>query len=240
MAIRDILLAIALFVNGVKGVSALQLSRDLNCQYKTAFVLAHKLREAIMTQVQTGQVSGEVEIDGCYVGGYVKPANYKENRRDRRLACNQNGKRRVVVIIRERNGRTLPFVFASEDAAVPTIVKYVAPGSIIYADEASSWEPLHDPYDTRRINHSQAYSDDDKCTNLAESFFSRLRRAEMGMHHHIAGPYLGSYATEMAWRENNRRMSNGSLYQMMCFAALQHPVSRQWKGYWQMNNKHPA
>ena len=47
--IRDYLLAIAIFVNGVKGRSALQLSRDLNCQYKTAFVLSHKLREAIVT-----------------------------------------------------------------------------------------------------------------------------------------------------------------------------------------------
>src|SRR5215216_3070976 len=45
--VRDYLLAIALFTNGAKGISALQLSRDLSCQYKTAFVLAHKLREAI-------------------------------------------------------------------------------------------------------------------------------------------------------------------------------------------------
>src|SRR3954462_15179098 len=49
--IRDYLLAIAIFVNGAKGHSALQLSRDLDCQYKTAFVLAHKLPEAIVTVV---------------------------------------------------------------------------------------------------------------------------------------------------------------------------------------------
>src|ERR1700690_3083679 len=51
LAIRDYLLAIAIFCNGVKGHSALQLSRDLDCQYKTAFVLAHKLREAMAGQV---------------------------------------------------------------------------------------------------------------------------------------------------------------------------------------------
>jgi hypothetical protein len=49
-------------------------------------------------------------------------------------------------------------------------------------------------------------------TNLAESFFSRLRRAEIGMHHHIAGPYLEAYAAEMAWREDNRRVANGEQY----------------------------
>src|ERR1700686_4956318 len=96
--IRDYLLALAIFVNGAKGHSALQLSRDLNCQYKTAFVLAHKLREAVASE-QAKSVGGDgkaVEIDGAYFGGYVKPANVKEHRRDRRLAINQNGKRRCV------------------------------------------------------------------------------------------------------------------------------------------------
>src|SRR3954471_23067583 len=82
--IRDYLLAIAIFVNGAKGHSALQLSRDLDCQYKTAFVLAHKLREAIGATVATDTVSGTVEIDGAYFGGYIKPANIKEHRLDRR------------------------------------------------------------------------------------------------------------------------------------------------------------
>jgi ISXO2-like transposase domain len=61
----------------------------------------------------------------------------------------------------------------------------------------------------------------------------RLRRAEIGIHHHVAGPYLSAYASEMAWRENNRRVSNGEQYLMTTSAALAHPVLRQWKGYWQ-------
>lgn len=233
MAIRDILLAIAIFVNGAKGISALQLSRDLDVQYKTTFVLAHKLREALQAETSGKKLSGEIEVDGCYIGGYVKPANWKENRRDRRLAANRSDKRRVVVVMRERNGKTLPFVFKSEDAAIPTIADHVAPGSTIFADEASSWDSLHDRYLTKRINHKQAYSDGEACTNQAESFFSRLRRAEIGTHHHISGPYLGSYAGEMSWREDNRRLSNGELYLIATNAALKAPVSRQWKGYWQ-------
>jgi hypothetical protein len=92
---------------------------------------------------------------------------------------------------------------------------------------------LHARYLTKRINHSEAYSTPEACTNQAESFFSRLRRAEIGTHHHIAGPYLNAYAAEMGWREDNRRESNGALYLAMANAALGHPVSRQWKGYWQ-------
>jgi len=109
LPVRDYLTAIAIFVNGAKGHSALQLSRDLDCQYKTAFVLAHKLREALAAEKQGETVSGTVAVDGAYFGRYVKPANYRENRRDRRLAINQNGKRRVVVIAREVGGKTLPF-----------------------------------------------------------------------------------------------------------------------------------
>ena len=60
------------------------------------------------------------------------------------------------------------------------------------------------------------------------------------MHHHIAGPYLTAYANEMAWREDNRRVSNGELYLMAADAALKHPISKQWCGYWQRSAKNAA
>jgi len=233
MSFRDLLSAIAIFMNGAKGHSALQLSRDLDCQYKTAFVLTHKLREALAAEHAVSSLHGAVEVDGAYFGGHVRPANLKENRRDRRLAENQTGKRQVVVVMRERNGRTLPFVAKSEAASVSTVAATVAAGSTVYADEANAWDALHGRFLTERINHGQAYSTDEACTNWAESFFSRIRRAEMGIHHHIAGPYLNAYAREMSWREDNRRVSNGAQFLRATGAALAHPVSRQFKGYWQ-------
>jgi len=233
LSIRDILAAIAIFTNGAKGYSALQLSRDLDVQYKTAFVMAHKLREAIAAQDKGVKVSGEVEIDGMYAGGYVKPANLKEHRRDRRLAANQTGKRQSVIVARERNGKTITFVSKTEDAAAPMLQNRIAAGSTVFADEAAHWDILHSRFNIRRINHSLAYSTSEGCTNQAESFFSRLRRAEIGTHHHIAGPYLAAYAAEMDWREDNRQVSNGEQYRAIVSAAAKHPISRQWKGYWQ-------
>ena len=171
LPIRDLLAAIAIFINGAKGYSALQLSRDLDVQYKTAFVLAHKLREALGAGLQDTTLSGEVEVDGAYSGGHVRPENKKEDRKDRRLKENRSGKRRVVVVMRERKGKALPFVFKSEDESVPTILERVEDGSTVYADEASSWDSLHAKYLTKRINHSIAYQDEDACTNQAESFF---------------------------------------------------------------------
>jgi transposase-like protein len=233
IALRDILAAIAIFVNGAKGHSVLQLCRDLDCQYKMAFVLTNKIREALAAEVASEGIEGEVEIDGAYFGGYVKPANRKEDRVDRRLLENRSGKRRVVVIMRERNGNSFPHVCKSEDEAVPTIMETVKEGSTVYADEASSWDALNARYLTKRINHSVEYANGSISTNMAESFFSRLRRAEIGTHHHISGRYLSAYANEMAWREDHRRKSNGELYLMAVGAALEHPISRQWKGYWQ-------
>ncbi len=233
LAIRDYLAATAIFVNAVKGISALQLGRDLDVQYKTAFVLAHKLREAIAKEQSEAQLSGVVEVDGAYFGGHIKQENQKADRKDRRLASEQTGKRQSVVVARERQGKTLPFVVAKEADAVALIRQAVAVGSIVHADEASGWDRLHAYYDVMRINHSVAFSKDGACTNQAESYFSRLRRAELGQHHHISGKYLLAYAVEMAWREDSRRMPNGALHQAATAAALAHPVSRQWKGYWQ-------
>lgn len=139
----------------------------------------------------------------------------------------------AAVVLRERNGRSLPFVTKSEGEGVAHAIANVRNDATVHADEHSSYDALHGHFETKRINHSVSYSNGEACTNSAESFFSHLRRAEIGTHHHIAGPYLSAYANEMAWRETNRRVSNGSQFGMMVEAVALHPVSRQWKGYWQ-------
>src|SRR4051794_9722646 len=146
MPLRAYLMAIAIFANEVKGKSMLAMSRDLGTSYKTSFVLAHKLREAMASEVRQTAIGGagkRAEVDGGYFGGYVKPANRRENRKDRRLAINRSGKRKVVVVIRERGGKTLPGVFPSEAAALTFIRTNIAPQTTLYADEASSWNELH-------------------------------------------------------------------------------------------------
>jgi transposase-like protein len=93
LPLRGYLAAIAVFCNEVKGKSALALSRDLGLSYKSAFVLLHKLREAMAEEMKDRVVGGEgkvAEVDGGYFGGYVKPANLKEKRVDRRFARNQS------------------------------------------------------------------------------------------------------------------------------------------------------
>ena len=236
LPLQTYLAAIAIFCNEVKGKSALALSRDLDVQYKTAFVLSHKLREAMAQEVKGYQLGGPgkiVEIDGGYFGGYVKPANHKSNRVDRRLARNQNGKRQCVVVIRQRDGHVLPAAFRSESAALSFIKNRVARETEIMVDESSAWNDLSARYVVKTINHQLAYSDAGACTNGAESFFSRMRRAEQGHHHHISGVYLGRYAQESAWREDHRRVDNGGQVRGVVTLAMAARPSVDFCGYWQ-------
>jgi hypothetical protein len=172
--LRDLLAAVVILSNAVKGVSMLQLSRDLDCQYKTAFVLAHKLREAIASEIQGATLAGTVEVDGAYFGGVVRPANLKEDRVDRRLAENKSDKRRVVIVARERCGRTITTVTKTEADGLAFVESVGSPNTTIHADEAAHWDALHAKYATKRINHQQAYSLNGACTNQAESFLARF------------------------------------------------------------------
>lgn len=229
----DLLGAICLFVNASKGLSAVQLSRDLDLQYKTAFVLMHKLREAMAAETRDLQLAGHVEVDGASFGGHIRPANAREDRVDRRLLRNRSGKRRVVVALRQRGGRTLTRAFLREAKGVDFAKARIAPGSIVSSDEVAHWDLLAPNFDTLRINHSDAYSQDGVHTNLAESFFSRLRRMVSGQHHKVGGKHLGAYAAHAAWLEDHRAESNGVLADRLISRALAAPVSRDWKGYWQ-------
>jgi ISXO2-like transposase domain len=153
-------------------------------------VLAHKLREAIAFEQRDVSLSGTVEVDGAHFTAQTRPRNKAEDRVDRRLAEEQTGERRVVVVMRERGGRTLPFVVRKEGDGVPIVRRRVAVGSVIHADESAGWDALYARYDMQRINHSIAYSLDGACTNQAESYFARLRRSQYGIHHRIGSRLL--------------------------------------------------
>lgn len=236
LPLRCYLAAIAIFCNEVKGKSALALSRDLNVSYKCAFVLLHKLREAMATELKGRKIGGAgkvAEVDSGYFGGYVRPANLADHRQDRRLYENQSGKRKAVIVIRERNGNTLPAVFRSEGQALNFIKSRINEGTVVNADESANWNELHARFEMKRINHQEAYSLGGACTNWAEEFFSRMRRAEIGHHHHIAGAYLLRYSQEASWREDNRRVPNGDQVSRVAGLALASKPSVDFSGYWQ-------
>src|SRR5258705_13557536 len=107
------------------------------------------------------------KMEGEFFGGYVNPKILKKNRRDRRLWVNQSGKRQCVVIVRERNGNSVPAVFRTEGQALSWIKSRIQPGTVVQADEAASWDALNTRFEMKSINHQEAYSDDGACTNMA-------------------------------------------------------------------------
>ena len=238
--LRQYLAVIAVAMNEVKGKNALALSRDLGMSHKACWVLLHKVREAMAEEFKGRKLGGKgkvAEVDGAYFGGYVRPANLADHRRDRRKLANQSGKRQSVIIVRERNGNSLPAVFKSEGAALFWIKSRVSLGTVVNADEAGGWNDLQSKYEMKRINHQEAYSDGEACTNQAESYFSRLRRAEMGHHHHVSGPYLLRYAQEAAFREDARRQDNGAQVRRVTQLALSRGPSVDFGGYYQRHVK---
>lgn len=246
LPLKVYLAAIAIYCNAVKGLSALQLARDLDVQYKTAIVLAHKIRESLMAQRDETELDGEVELDGAYVNGHVRPKNKKADRVDRRLAENQKADKRCVFVMRSRAGagqggkRTLTFVMKSEHQAgvLKLAGRFIRKGTTVFSDEAPAYDPLHAYFPTKRVNHQVEYrSDDGVTTNMAESYFSRFRRMQYGQVHKFGIMYLNHYANEAAYREDNRRMSNGEMFFDILMKCAETRTSRDFGGYWQGNKR---
>ncbi len=127
-------------------------------------------------------------------------------------------------------------VFDGEDQARTWLTERISTMATIYADEAPGWDDLHATHKAERVNHSERYAIGEKNIinmNQMESFFSRLRRFEIGTHHHISGRYLLRYANDGAWRETNRRTDHRSQAHRILQSGLRLPQSRSFSGYWQ-------
>ena len=242
LGFKTLLLALALSVHSVKGKAACQLKRELGVDYKTAFVLLHKLREAIAALRIAVKLDGVVEMDGMYVGGHVRPKNEKAKRVDRRLAENRTGKRMAVMVLRERAGDNMTLAAAvpgeQGDVAWHLTKNHVARTASLRADQHPAYDELGGLNEIARNNHDRAFVvEADFSTNQAESFFSRVRRGETSIFHRMAGKYLDWYAADLAWREDRRRTDFRLHAEAVLKAALGHPISRDMSSYWQRPRK---
>ena len=203
-------------------------------QYKTAFVLSHKLREAMASEIKGMQVGGAgktVEIDGGYFGGYVKPANEKENRRDRRLAKNQNGKRQWSWSFASVTAGRCPPCSAPRRRVGLDRLAGAPEGPTVMADEAGSWKDLHAKYAVKRIDHGQLQHRDGAYTNGAEIFQPDAPGREGPPPPH-RGAISDSVCAREAWREDHRRVDNGrQVQQIRGWRWL--PAEVDFRGYWQ-------
>ncbi len=245
LSYKTMLIAIMLFTNATKGISALQLSRDLGVQYKSAWVLAHKLRESLLGYNGKAKFKGIVEMDGVYVNNYIRPKNHKDNRLDRRKIYKPN--KRVIISLRQRNAlglganATKTFVLKSENNKDINLIAFnnIAFNTQIHTDENVAYDDLAFVYDLQRVNHQCEFSGlNGENNNQSESFNARLRRMLYGQVHRMSVLYLSNYANEIAYREDTRRLDNKTIYDDILKRCLKNnSVSNEFCGYWQGNKR---
>ncbi len=191
-------MAIAMICEAKKGMSALQLQRHLGVNYRTAWHLAHRIREAM--QDGASLLTGVVEVDETY----LVP---KKPRKGRPYVKKQ--KEDVVLGLRERGGRLrlIPIVDAKMTSIEPEILKHVSKNAILHTDESAVYHIIgkrHWGGRHRTINHKSAYAIGDLHTNTVENAFSLLKRGVYGTFHKVSIKHLGRYCNEFSYRFNRR------------------------------------
>lgn len=252
----DILLAISLFVNEVKGISAITMSRHLNVNYKTAFVLCHKLREVLFKTRDLSPLQDEIHEDGAWVNFTLRNTNFAKNRYKQRQKADKQGRKfpkfrptkRCIISLNQRasndetlwgSNRTIVAMDYTENTKTILALnhQFVKQGSDIMCDENVAYYGLDFHYSRWSVNHKECYSAKGINNNIAESFNARFRDLHRGVHHKCDNKYVLHYANQVGYMSDNRQKSNGDLFGDILKRCLWVLPLREWVGYWQGNHR---
>jgi transposase-like protein len=192
--------AVALIINAKKGISAKQMQRDLGVNYRTAWFLNHRIREAM--QSDEGLFSGTVEVDATYHGGKFdarrKRARYQKQAVAGVLQRGSDGQPSKV--------KAFPVQIETKPIMHGVIRDHIAVDALIYTDEHPSYKTLK--ADGRKhaiVRHTAGqYVLGDITTNGIEGFWSLFKRGVIGSFHLVSVKHLHRYLNEFSFRFNNR------------------------------------
>lgn len=207
--------AMYLLVTARKGISSMQLAKEIGITQKSAWFVLHRLREACGADLD--KLRGIIEIDETYVGGIEKNKHESKKLKAGRGPVGKT----AVLAMRERGGRTVGSVIDATDAGTikTEIFNRVETGSTLHTDEASAYQGLDGLFYTHdTINHTAGeFVRGNVTTNGIESVFAVLKRGLIGVYHHASPKHLGRYVDEFAFRLNDGNVKRHTLNRLDSF-----------------------
>jgi transposase-like protein len=204
-----------LLVTARKGISSMQLAKEIGITQKSAWFVLQRLREACGDDLTV--LRGLVEIDEMYVGG--KESNKHLDKRTMEKHRGAAGKA-IVLGLRERDGRTkaTPVPDTSRHTLSHAVHETVEIGSIIHTDEHPSYTGLGKDYRHETINHGAGeYVRDGVTTNSIESVWAVMKRGLYGVYHHTSEKHLHRYVDEFTFRLNEGNVQRHTLDRLDSF-----------------------
>ena len=189
--------AMYLLVTARKGISSMQLAKEIGITQKSAWFVLHRLREACGTRIE--MLQGTVEADETFIGGL------EDNKHMHNRLRNGVTEKVAVMGMRQRGGYTVAKVLESKGgiAIRAAIEQNVKPGSRIMADENPSYGKLAESYTVQTVKHSKGeYVRGDVHNNGMESVWAVLKRGMHGVYHRASRKHMGRYVNEFTFRLN--------------------------------------